>query len=128
MLLGVTGYLFAAGAADRRAGRRCAWTRHLLLRLGGGELGLSHGERDLPARDPRARHRVFYAVGTGIGGVAGPWLFGALIETGSRLSIFGGYLFGAALMLAAAVIAWTWGVAAERKPLEDVARPLAFRD
>ncbi len=30
----------------------------LLLRLGGGELGLSHGERDLPARNPRARHRL----------------------------------------------------------------------
>ena len=43
-------------------------------------------------------------------------------------SIFGGYLFGAALMLAAAVVAWIWGVAAERKPLEAVARPLAFRD
>jgi MFS family permease len=27
---------------------------------------------------------AFYAVGTGIGGVAGPWLFGALIDTGSR--------------------------------------------
>ena len=27
----------------------------------------------------------FYAVGTGIGGVAGPWLFGALIDTGSRI-------------------------------------------
>ena len=31
---------------------------------------------------------VFYAVGTGLGGVAGPWLFGALIDTGSRMSIF----------------------------------------
>ena len=39
----------------------------------------------------------FYAVGTGIGGIIGPWLFGALIETGSRTSVFGGYLLGAAL-------------------------------
>ena len=70
----------------------------------------------------------FYAIGTGIGGVAGPALFGALVESGSRLSILGGYLFGSALMLAAAVVAWMWGVAAERKPLEAVARPLAFRD
>ena len=44
----------------------------------------------------------FYAVGTGIGGMAGPWLFGALIDTGSRMSLFGGYLLGAALMIAAA--------------------------
>jgi len=70
----------------------------------------------------------FYAIGTGIGGVAGPWLFGALIDTGSRWSLFGGYLFGAVLMLAAAVIAARFGVAAERKPLESVARPLAAAD
>ena len=71
---------------------------------------------------------VFYAVGTAIGGVAGPWLFGFLIDTGSRVSVFGGYLLGAALMFAAALIAARWGVAAERKPLEAVARPLAYLD
>ena len=70
----------------------------------------------------------FYAVGTGIGGIAGPWLFGVLIDTGSRISVFGGYLFGAALMVAAGLIAALFCVPAERKPLEDVARPLAFVD
>ena len=70
----------------------------------------------------------FYAVGTGIGGIIGPWLFGVLIETGSRGSVFGGYLFGALLMLGAAIVAAMWGVAAERKPLEAVARPLASAD
>jgi MFS family permease len=70
----------------------------------------------------------FYAVGTGIGGVAGPFVFGALIDSGSRLSVFVGYLFASVLMIAAALIAWRWGVAAERKPLESVARPLAYAD
>ena len=70
----------------------------------------------------------FYAVGTGVGGIAGPWLFGALIDTGSRTSVFGGYLLGAVLMIIAGGVAWRWGVAAERKPLEQVARPLAFTD
>lgn len=71
---------------------------------------------------------IFYAVGTGLGGVAGPAVFGALVESGSRTSVFGGYLFGSALMIIAAVVMWIWGVAAERKSLEDVARPLAFAD
>jgi MFS family permease len=71
---------------------------------------------------------LFYAVGTGVGGVIGPLLFGALIDTGSRMSLFGGYLLGAALMIVAAAIMWRFGVAAERKPLEQVARPLAFTD
>ena len=70
----------------------------------------------------------FYAIGTGIGGVAGPWLFGKLIDSGSRWSVYGGYLFGAALMLVAAVIAGRYGVAAERKSLEAVSRPLAAAD
>jgi MFS family permease len=67
----------------------------------------------------------FYAIGTGIGGVAGPWLFAALIDTGSRWSVFGGYLLGSVLMLAAALVAARFVVAAERKPLESVSRPLA---
>ena len=54
--------------------------------------------------------------------------FGALIDTGSRMSLFGGYLFGGGPMLAAALIAFRFGVAAERKPLEAVATPLSAAD
>ena len=70
----------------------------------------------------------FYAIGTGIGGVAGPWLFGALIDTGSRWSVFAGYLLGSALMLAAALVGARFAVAAERKSLESISRPLAAAD
>ena len=41
---------------------------------------------------------------------------------------FAGYLLGAGLMIAGGCIAWLWGVDAERKPLEAVARPLTFVD
>src|SRR5207244_8618212 len=41
----------------------------------------------------------FYAVGTAIGGVASPWLFGALVGSGDRGDVFLGYLFGAGLMI-----------------------------
>jgi MFS family permease len=68
----------------------------------------------------------FYAIGTGIGGIAGPLLFGMLIASGSRGSVAAGYSIGALLMIAAAVVEALWGVAAERKPLESVARPLAL--
>jgi len=70
----------------------------------------------------------FYAVGTGIGGAGGPWLLGALIDTGSRASVAAGYLLGAVLMVIAAFVEWRWGVAAERRPLEEISRPLAFVD
>ena len=70
----------------------------------------------------------FYAVGTGAGGIVGPLLFGVLIGTGSRFSVAVGYCIGAALMIGAAAVEAVWGVAAERKPLETVSRPLAFVD
>jgi MFS family permease len=68
---------------------------------------------------------LFYTVGTGVGGVVGPWLFGALIGTGERHLIALGYLVGSVLMLAAAALTLKLGLAAERRPLEDVAAPLS---
>jgi MFS family permease len=70
----------------------------------------------------------FYAAGTGVGGAVAPWLLGALIDTGSRPSVAAGYYLGAALMIAAALVEWRWGVAAERRSLEQVCRPLTFLD
>ena len=67
---------------------------------------------------------LFYAVGTALGGLAGPPLFGAMIEGGSRGALFGAYAFAAALMCAAALVAAFLGVDAERRPLEAVAPPL----
>jgi MFS family permease len=71
---------------------------------------------------------VFYAIGTGLGGIAAPILFGLLIETGSRENVFIGYALGAVLMIAAAAVQAKWGVAAERRALEEVARPLTAAD
>ncbi len=66
---------------------------------------------------------LFYAIGTGIGGVAGPALFGALIDTGSRNSVFAGYLFGSALMIVAAAVAWRYA----SRPSENRSNPLHGR-
>ena len=68
---------------------------------------------------------IFYALGTAMGGIAGPALFGALIQTGSRDEVLWGYLLGAALMIGAAVVEAVLGVDAERRSLEDVAPPLS---
>ena len=71
---------------------------------------------------------IFYVIGTGAGGFAAPALFGVLIETGSRANVFVGYAIGAALVLAAAVIARRYAVDAECRPLEHVAPPLGAGD
>jgi MFS family permease len=70
----------------------------------------------------------FYAIGTAVGGIAGPLVFGMLIDAGSRASVATGYWIGAAMMIGAAAVEAFWGVAAERQPLEAVSRPLALVD
>jgi MFS family permease len=70
----------------------------------------------------------FYAIGTGIGGIAGPLLFGVLVNTGSRESVAAGYVLGAILMAIAALVEARWGIAAEGKSLESLSRPLALAD
>jgi MFS family permease len=68
---------------------------------------------------------LFYALATGIGGAVGPVLFGSLLGTGQKGSLFLGYGIASALMLVAAVVAALWGVDAEQESLEDVAAPLS---
>ena len=57
----------------------------------------------------------FFAIGTGIGGVVGPWWFANLINEG-RESLYLGFVVLSAAMTAAALIELIWGVAAERRP------------
>ena len=70
---------------------------------------------------------IFYALGTLIGGVGAPLLFGALIQTGSKPLVAGGYTFGALLMLAAAATEARIGVEAAGKSLESISKPLQSR-
>lgn len=68
---------------------------------------------------------IFYASGTAIGGATGPVLFGYLIGTGSPWVVAGGYIFAAALMLAAAFAEAILGIDAEGRSLEQIADPLS---
>ena len=127
ILLAETGYLFQQGVLNARD-MTIAWMVVFFFASAAASSAYLTVSETFPLEIRALAIAVFYAIGTGLGGVAGPALFGALVETGSRTSIFGGYLFGSALMITAAVVAAVWGVAAERKPLEAVARPLAFTD
>jgi MFS family permease len=66
----------------------------------------------------------FYAIGTGIGGISGPLLFGHLIESGQRGEVMWSFLIGAAVMAAAGLVELWLGIAAEQRPLEELALPL----
>jgi MFS family permease len=127
VLLAICGYLFEQGILSATQ-QTMAWTVIFFFASAAASSAYLTVSETFPLEIRALAIALFYAIGTGVGGVAGPWLFGALIDTGSRGSLFGGYLLGAVLMIAAGLIAAFFAVAAERKPLEQVARPLAFVD
>jgi MFS family permease len=127
VLLAATGYLFARDLITAETQTLCWMVIFFFASAAASSAYLTVSET-FPLEIRALAIAFFYAIGTGIGGIIGPWLFGALIDTGSRMSVFGGYLLGAVLMIAAGLVAWRWAIAAERKPLEMVARPLTFVD
>jgi MFS family permease len=125
LLLALSGYLFAIGVLSAQT-QTIAWMVIFFCASPAASAAYLTVSETFPLEVRALAIAFFYAVGTGIGGVAGPALFGVLIDTGSRGSVFAGYLLGAGLMIAAAMIAWRYCIAAERRTLESVARPLAF--
>ncbi|HEX2591930.1 MAG TPA: MFS transporter, partial [Rhizomicrobium sp.] len=124
ILLAISGYAFAqewVGAVTQTI----AWSVIFFFASAGASAAyLTVGEA-FPLELRARTIAIFYAFGTALGGIAGPAVFGALIETGSREQILVGYLFGGALMVLAALVEMALGVAAEGKPLEEVATPLS---
>ncbi|MGZ5844603.1 MAG: MFS transporter [Xanthobacteraceae bacterium] len=127
LLLAGVGYLFALGVLSA-TGQTIAWMVIFFFASAAASSAYLTVSETFPLEIRALAIAFFYAIGTGIGGVAGPWLFGALIDTGSRWSVFAGYLLGSALMLAAALVGGRFAVAAERKSLESISRPLAAAD
>jgi MFS family permease len=125
ILLAGTGYLFSQGLLSAQS-QTVAWMIIFFFASAAASSAYLTVSETFPLEIRALAIAFFYAIGTGVGGAAGPWLFGMLIDTGSRASVAVGYLLGAALMIAAAAIEWRWGIAAERKPLEAVCRPLSL--
>jgi MFS family permease len=123
-LLTATGWAFNAGLLDAW-GQTFAWTVLFFFASAAASSAYLTAGESFPLEIRALAIAVFYAFGTGLGGIAGPAVFGALIEGGSRFGIFLGYLLGAALMAIAAFVAWRFGVDAERRSLEHVAVPLS---
>ena len=124
VLMALTGWLFALGVLDATQ-QTLAWTVIFFVASAAASSAYLTVGECFPLEMRAIAIALFYAFGTGVGGVAGPVLFGALIDTGERMSILWGYLFGGGLMVGAAVVAAFLAVLAERRPLEDVAPPLS---
>jgi len=124
LLLGVTALLFKSGVMTA-ATQTAAWMAVFFFASAAASSAYLTVSESFPLEVRALSIALFYALGTALGGVAAPWIFGVLIGSGDPAAIAWGYGFAALLMLVAAGTALWLGVAAERRSLEDVAAPLS---
>jgi MFS family permease len=123
VLLVGTGLLFGAGALDAVTLTIC-WVVVFFLASAGTSSAYLTVSEIFPMETRAMSIAFFYAIGTGLGGIIGPILFGQFVEQGIGM-VAVGYFIGAGLMIAAGLVEVFLGIDAERKSLEDIADPLS---
>jgi MFS family permease len=123
ILLALTGYLFSQGFLNATT-QTLLWCIIFYFASAAASSAYLTVSEIFPLETRGLAIALFYSVGTGIGGILAPWVFGSLISTGSRTAIFYGYLLASLLMILAAVVEWLLGIDAENKSLEEIAPPL----
>ncbi|HEY2484975.1 MAG TPA: MFS transporter [Candidatus Binataceae bacterium] len=124
LILIVTGYLFEKGALTATS-QTVLWTVMFFFASSAASSAYLTVSEIFPLEVRALAIAIFFSIGTAVGGVAAPWFFGVLIDTGSRRALNVGYLIASGLMLAAAGVELRFGVAAERAGLEAIAKPLS---
>ncbi len=123
VLLLITGYLFKQGALS--AGTlTLSWCVVFFFASAGVSAAYLTVSEVFPMETRALAIALFYAVGTGIGGIIGPQLFGPLVAQNSRGPVFEALALGAALMIVGGIAEVVFGVKAERRRLEGIAKPL----
>jgi MFS family permease len=124
ILLALSGWLFQAGLLTAQT-QTLAWTVIFFVASAAASSAYLTVSEIFPLEIRALAIAIFYSIGTLTGGVFAPLIFAAIIGSGSRNALFAGYLFGAALMICAAMTEAWIGVKAERRSLESIAAPLS---
>jgi MFS family permease len=123
-LLVVTAFLFKADVWTAET-QTAAWCVIFFFASAGASSAYLTVSEIFPMETRALAIAFFYAVGTAVGGITGPLLFGKLIETGKEANVFWGYILGASLMIIAGIVQAVLGIEAARRDLEDIAKPLS---
>ncbi|MCW2976351.1 MAG: transporter [Actinomycetia bacterium] len=121
VLLIITGFLFTRDVLTATT-MTIAWCVIFFFASAGASSAYLTVSELFPLEARAMAIALFYAIGTGCA-VASPSIFGALIATHSKTNVYYGYLVGAALMIAAGLVAAWLAVPAERRSLEEIAKP-----
>jgi MFS family permease len=123
ILLLITGYLFKQGDLSATT-LTLGWCVVFFFASAGVSAAYLTVSEVFPMETRALAIAIFYAVGTGIGGIIGPQLFGPLVAKSSRGPVFGALALGAGLMIMGGIVEIMFGVKAERRRLEGIAKPL----
>ena len=126
-LLIVTGFLFKAHDLDAISFTACCCVVFFFASAGASAAYLTVSEV-FPLETRALCIAVFYAIGTGIGGVIGPQVFSRMINTESYEQVFLALSLGAVMMILGGLAELMFGVKAERESLERIAKPLTVAD
>ncbi|WP_340378685.1 MFS transporter [Streptomyces sp. SS7] len=124
LLLFGTAWLFDRGSLNAATMTAC-WCAVLFFASAGASSAYLTVSEIFPMETRAMSIAFFYALGTAAGGISGPLLFADLTESGKVADTVLAFSVGAALMCAAGLVAAFLAVRAERRSLEDVARPLS---
>ncbi|MFD5858985.1 MFS transporter [Streptomyces chartreusis] len=123
LLLFGTAWLFDQGALNATTMTAC-WCAVLFFASAGASSAYLTVSEIFPMETRAMSIAFFYALGTAAGGISGPLLFADLTGTGKVGDTVLAFQIGAALMCLAGLVAAFFAVRAERRSLEDIARPL----
>ena len=124
LVLAVSAFLFHAGALTATT-QTLLWCVAFFFASAGASAAYLTVSEIFPLEVRGQAISYFFATAQLAGAIA-PAIYGLLIGDGTeRTPLFYGYLVGAAIMIAGGIIALIYGVDAEQKGLEDVARPLS---
>lgn len=126
VLLVGTGLLFQAGVLSALT-LTIAWCAVFFLASAGASSAYLTVSEIFPLEVRALAIAIFYSVGTGLGGIIGPVLFGSLVESGVVANVAFGYYLGAGMMIAGGLAEAVLGIRAERRSLESVAKPLSAK-
>ena len=120
----VLGLLLLGGSLDRWSFIAVVGVTFFLASAGASSAYLTVSEI-FPMETRALAIAFFYAVGTGIGGITGPLLFGNLINSGKISEVATGFFIGAGVMALGGVAELCFGVRSEQRSLEEIAPPLS---
>ncbi|WP_328540182.1 MFS transporter [Streptomyces sp. NBC_00344] len=126
LLLFLTAWFFDQGHLNATTMTAC-WCVVLFFASAGASSAYLTVSEIFPMETRALAIAFFYAIGTAAGGISGPLVFSALTSSGVVGDAVLAFSIGAALMVAAGVVALLFAVDAEGKSLEDIASPLSAR-